>query len=92
MTLKIDKAGRVVLPKPVLDRLGLRGGSDLELLETAEGVILKSAVRRPSLIRKGRFLVHAGELPDGYDLVKAVGEARDARARRIWGLNSAGEP
>jgi hypothetical protein len=30
MTLKMDKAGRVILPKPVRDRLGLHEGSDLE--------------------------------------------------------------
>ncbi len=48
MTLKIDKAGRVVLPKPVRDRLGLHEGSDLEILETPEGVVLKAAGQRPS--------------------------------------------
>jgi AbrB family looped-hinge helix DNA binding protein len=85
MTLKIDKAGRVVLPKPLRDRLGLRGGSDLEMLETAEGLILRPADRRPSLVRKGRLLVHTGELPAGYDIVKAIGEDRDARARKVWG-------
>jgi len=37
MTLKIDRAGRVILPKPVRDRLGLHAGSDLEILETKEG-------------------------------------------------------
>jgi len=86
MTLRIDKAGRVVLPKPLRDRLGLSGGSDLELLETSEGVLLKPADRRPSLVRKGRFLVHTGELPDGYDLSKEISDERDARARRVLGL------
>ena len=43
MTLKIDRAGRVILPKPVRDRLGLRAGSDLEIQETPEGVVLKPA-------------------------------------------------
>jgi AbrB family looped-hinge helix DNA binding protein len=33
MTLKIDKAGRVILPKPVRDRLGLHESSDLEILK-----------------------------------------------------------
>ncbi len=37
MTLKADKAGRVILPKPVRDRLGLAAGSDLEMIETVEG-------------------------------------------------------
>ena len=63
MTLKVDKAGRVILPKPLRDRLGLHAGSDLEIQEIPEGVVLKPASRRPSLVRKGRFLVHTGEIP-----------------------------
>ena len=86
MTLKIDKAGRVILPKPVRDRLGLRAGSDLEMEETAEGIVLRPAARRPSLIKKGSFLVHTGEVPAGYDIVKAIEEDREERARKAWGL------
>lgn len=43
MTQKIDKAGRVILPKPVRDRLGLQEGNDLEITETPEGIVLKRA-------------------------------------------------
>jgi len=86
MTLKIDKAGRVILPKPVRDRFGLRAGSDLEVKETAEGVLLKPADRRPSLIKKGSFWVHTGELPPGYDILKAIDDDRDERVRKARGL------
>jgi len=34
----MDKAGRVVLPKPVRDHLRLRPGSNFELEERAEGI------------------------------------------------------
>ena len=86
MTLKIDKAGRVILPKPIRDRFGLRAGSDLEVKETPEGVLLKPADRRPSLIKKGNFWVHTGELPAGYDILKAIDDDRDERMRKAWGL------
>jgi AbrB family looped-hinge helix DNA binding protein len=86
MTLKIDKAGRVILPKRVRDRLGLRAGSDLEIQETAEGVVLKPADRRPSLVKKGSFWVHTGEIPSGYDILKAINEDREERMRKAWGL------
>ncbi|MEP6538602.1 MAG: AbrB/MazE/SpoVT family DNA-binding domain-containing protein [Bryobacteraceae bacterium] len=86
MTLKIDNAGRVILPKPVRDRLGLRAGSELEMRETAEGLVLKPAERRPSLIRKGSFLIHSGEIPAGYDILKAIDEDREERMRKAWGL------
>jgi AbrB family looped-hinge helix DNA binding protein len=69
MTLKMDKAGRVILPKPVRDRLGLHAGSDIEIEETADGVVLKPVDRKPSLVRKGSFLVHTGEIPPSYDIL-----------------------
>jgi AbrB family looped-hinge helix DNA binding protein len=86
MTLKIDKAGRVILPKPVRDRLGLHAGSDLEIQETPDGVVLRAADRRPSMVKKGRFWVHTGELPPGYDILKAIDDDREERTRKAWGL------
>ncbi len=86
MTLKIDKAGRVILPKPVRDRLGLHAGSDLEIQETTDGVVLRPADRRPSMVKKGSFWVHTGELPPGYDILKAIDEDREERMRKAWGL------
>jgi AbrB family looped-hinge helix DNA binding protein len=86
MTLKIDKAGRVILPKPVRDRLGLHAGSDLEIQETPDGVVLRLADRRPSMVKKGSFWVHTGELPPGYDILKAIDEDREERMRKAWGL------
>jgi bifunctional DNA-binding transcriptional regulator/antitoxin component of YhaV-PrlF toxin-antitoxin module len=72
--------------KPIRDRLGLRSGSDLEIKETPDGVILKPVGRRPSLVRKGRFLVHTGEIPAGYDIINAIDEDRDERMRKAWGM------
>ena len=69
MTLKMDKAGRVILPKPVRDRLGLHAGSDFEIQETSEGIVLRPAHHRPSLVKKGSFWVHTGEIPPGYDIL-----------------------
>ena len=86
MTLKIDRAGRVVLPKPVRDRLGLCPGSDLEIQETAEGVVIKPASRKPSLVKRGLFWVHTGEIPAGYDFLEIIDEDREERMRRAWGL------
>ncbi|MGI8743695.1 MAG: AbrB/MazE/SpoVT family DNA-binding domain-containing protein [Bryobacteraceae bacterium] len=82
----MDKAGRVILPKPVRDRLGLHAGSDLEIQETPGGVLLKPADRRPSLVKKGSFWVHTGEIPPGYDILKAIDDDREDRMRKAWGL------
>ncbi len=86
MTVKIDKAGRVILPKLIRERLGVRAGTDLEIEETPEGVMLKSASHRPSLVRKGSFLVYDGEIPQGNDMLTAVDDDRAEQMRRAWGL------
>ena len=88
MTLKIDKAGRVILPKPMRDRLGLHAGSDLEIQETPDGVVLRPADRRPSMVKKGSFWVHTGELPPGYDILKAIDDDREERTRKAWGRHA----
>jgi AbrB family looped-hinge helix DNA binding protein len=85
MTLKIDRAGRVILPKPLRDRLGLREGSELELEETPEGVLLKPAERRPSMVRKQGIWVHTGKLPPAFDIVQAIREDREERLRKLAG-------
>jgi len=86
MTIRMDKAGRVILPKAVRDRLGLQAGADLEIQETPEGIVLRPANRRPSLVKKGNFLVHTGEVPPGYDILKAIDHDHEERMRKAWGL------
>lgn len=67
MNVKIDKAGRITLPKPLRDRLRLLQGSDLEIEERPEGVLLKPVDQRPSMTKKNGNWVHLGTLPEGYD-------------------------
>lgn len=86
MTLKIDHAGRVILPKPMRDRLGLYAGSQLDVHETREGIVLKPADRRSLLAKEDGFWVHTGELPSGYDILKAIDDDRDEQVRKAWGL------
>ena len=86
MTLKMDKAGRVILPKPLRDRLGLHEGSDLEMTETPEGVILKPTEQQPSMIKKQGLWVHTGNLPPKFDIVKAIRDDREDRIRKLAGL------
>ena len=41
MNVKVDKFGRIVLPKPVRERLRLRTGTNPELEEIPEGILLR---------------------------------------------------
>jgi AbrB family looped-hinge helix DNA binding protein len=86
MTLRMDKAGRVILPKPLRDRLGLHEGSDLEIVETSEGVLLKPIEPRPSMVKKQGLWVHTGKLPRRFDIVRAIRDDREDRIRKLAGL------
>jgi len=91
MTAKMDKRGRVTIPKAVRDRLGLHPECELEIQETAEGIRLKVAGRGPSMIKKQGLWVHTGKLPPGYDVLKAIDEDREERMRKAWGPGFASE-
>ena len=86
MTLRMDKAGRVVLPKPVRDHLRLSPGSNLELEERSEGIMLRPVKRRVSLVEKDGLLVHCGEAPRGFDWSRLVDDYREERVKDLSGL------
>lgn len=85
MKIKIDSAGRIVLPKPVRDRYRLRTGCELELQESPQGIVLTPASQGPSLVRIDGLLVHTGKLSEGWDLNRLIEDAREERIRDIWG-------
>ena len=58
MKLTIDKAARIVVPKPLRDRLGLKPDTVLEILERADGVLLRPVEQRPSMCEIDGLWVH----------------------------------
>ena len=86
MDVKIDKAGRIVLPKPVRERFQLRAGTSLELEERPEGLVLRPIGQRPSMVQKNGVWVHLGKAPQGFDWGRIVDDARDERIKDVAGL------
>jgi AbrB family looped-hinge helix DNA binding protein len=66
-TLTLDKAGRIVLPKPVRDELQLEPGQSLELESSGDKIILRPARRRARMYKKGGiWVLHTGApIPPG---------------------------
>ena len=90
MEVTVDKYGRIVIPKAVRERLGLKAGSTLELgVEPTEGgteaIALRSASQEPVLQRKGRVLVHTGTADHPLDPVEAVYRSRQERIQKLAG-------
>ena len=83
MTLTVDKSGRLALPEPVRDRLGLVAGGDIEAIETAEGIMLKPLQPKPALKREGSFWVHTGDVD--FNAIQSIEDDRNERARNLWG-------
>ena len=89
MNVKIDKAGRIVLPKPLRDRLRLRQGSDLEIEERPEGVLLKPVDQRTSMVKKNGIWVHLASYPRdmiGTALLTMIGTIESKTYRAYEGL------
>ena len=64
----------------------MAAGKDLEMIETAEGVMLKPVEVRPTMVKKDGLWVHTGKLPPGFDIVQAIREDREDRIRHVAGL------
>lgn len=61
-TLTLDKAGRVVLPKPVRDELQLRAGDSLELESSEDRIVLRPLRGGAGLHKKqGIWVFSTGE-------------------------------
>jgi len=86
MKLRLDKLGRVVLPKPLRARYGLRPGTELEITEGAQEFALRPAHRGPSLVEVGGILVHQGVPQGELDIVKAIRDDREERLRHLSGM------
>ena len=83
MEIKVDRFGRVVIPKEVRDGLGLEPGSVLRVEEREDEILLTPRRDRPPTRMKGGVLVFSGE-PTG-DLLESVKRHRDERAKRVAG-------
>ena len=86
MTVKMDSAGRIVLPKPVREHLALSPGAELDLEEENGKLTLTPTARTSGLVRKDGYWVMTGKLPPGFDFQKFIDEMREERFREIMGL------
>jgi AbrB family looped-hinge helix DNA binding protein len=78
-TTTVDRFGRIVLPKKLRDDFNLEPGSQIQIEESGQKIILKPIHGEPNLRLKGGVLVFTG-VPVG-DLNKAVAKHRDERLR-----------
>ena len=86
MKLRLDKLGRVVLPKPLRARYGLRPGTELEVSEGAEEFVLRPARSSPSMVNDHGIWVHQGVPVGEVDFAKVLREDREERLKQLGGM------
>ena len=86
--LVIDKAGRVVIPKPLTEELHLEPGDSLEMESLGEQITLRPVRGTGPLTKEhGVWVFHSDEpLPASAtdDMLQQIGEERDLANLTTW--------
>jgi len=83
MKLRIDKAGRIVVPKPLRERLSFRPDTELVAIEQPDGVLLKRVEQRPSMVKVDGLWVHQGSAEPGANWEHILADAREERIASV---------
>jgi AbrB family looped-hinge helix DNA binding protein len=82
--ITIDRAGRVVLPKPARDKMRLTPGSTLELESEGEHITLRPVRPQAALRKECGIWVFQGPSTDG-SIPELLEESRENRMRESKG-------
>ena len=82
-TIQIDKAGRVVLPKPLRDQFNLLPGDKLRLSVEGNGFKLEPAEAAGKLVKEGSVLVFRGSFAESITTGKVAELIEQEREQRI---------
>ena len=83
MKLRIDKSGRVVVPKHLRERLGLKPGTELEALDQSGGVLLRAVEELPAMVKIEGLWVHQGVAQPGANWDRVLQEVRAERIESV---------
>ena len=85
MTIAIDGAGRIVVPKRLRERFNLVPGTELEIEVSGEYLRLRRVGGEPALTRRKGILVHHGDRRANLDVAAFIRAERESRSRRSSG-------
>jgi AbrB family looped-hinge helix DNA binding protein len=81
----IDKAGRLVLPKPLRDELRLAPGDTLELVRDGDKIIISPAQSQSTLQKEHGVWVYRSGRPADASLPELINKDREDRIRELLG-------
>ena len=85
-TTKVDQFGRVLIPKPVRDGLGLEPGRLLTVEEQGNAILLRPVEEEMPLAVEDGVLVFTGEAIG--DLIGVVRKQRERRTRQVLAMDA----
>jgi AbrB family looped-hinge helix DNA binding protein len=83
MNARIDKSVRIVVPKPLRERLGLKPNTEFELIERADGVLLRPVEQRPSMLKVEGLWVHQGTPAPDANWARVLDDVREERVDAV---------
>ncbi len=81
--LTIDKSGRIVVPKLLRERLGLKPGTELEVVDQPGGMLLRTVEERPALVKIDGLWVHRGVAQPDANWDRVIQEVREERVESV---------
>lgn len=81
MKTTLDRFGRVVIPKEIRDKLGLKPGAEIDIGDNGNEVIVKPLGDETPLVMEDGVLVYAGTATA--DLGDAIRKQREARLSKV---------
>lgn len=86
MNAKLDKFGRVLIPKRARHTLGLKPGDRLKVTTEHGAIRLSSQTKRGGLSNQEGVPLWRGELAEDFDLVEFINQQRDRRIEDTTGF------
>ena len=87
MTVHIDNAGRLVVPKAMRERLGFVKNAEIEAVETSEGILLRPMRHEPALVKVEGLWVHRGKSTGSGKPENTIQDIREDRIRSTTALD-----
>lgn len=81
--LKVDKSGRIVVPKRLRDHLGIRAEAELEVTPQSDGILLRVVDEQPALVKVDGLWVHRGTARADADWEHVIEDVRSERIASI---------
>ena len=81
--LRIDKSGRIVVPKALRELLGLKPGTELEAFGESGEMLLRTVDEQPALVKVDGLWVHRGVARPGANWNRIIQEVREERVESL---------